>query len=187
MKTVGEFKKAKLKIVDGDIFADDEGNVSSCVSYSANKKTSDWDNDKVTHFAWRENTGVKPEFNGVIDAIIGVGDDSEQIECDHVDNFEWDLDHSFPTVKWRPSLNQPSVSEYDNTAQQVEALTFNSNPEVIAPSLDGFSVGYKTSKADTSPTFTQAMADAEMRDKEMFDLISENDRLKSVIRILIGD
>lgn len=114
MKTVGEFKKAGLVFVKGDTCKEQKGTTyvaGRWIEYE-NQGDDDWIDDIVIEFSWRENTGVKPEFSGAIDAIIGVGDDSEQIECAPIDGFSWDLDHSYPTVKWRPSLNQPSSDIY---------------------------------------------------------------------------
>lgn len=131
MKTVGEFKKARLEFVDGD--SGENFLVKNPVSF--NGYGASFENDLVKFFAWRENTGVNPEFQGLIEAVVG---NNKDISVGYkTDFFCWKLDVPYPVIKWRPSLNQSSDSEYDNTAQQVEALALNDKP-----------------------TFTQAMADA---------------------------
>jgi hypothetical protein len=105
MKRVGEFEDAGLVLVNGDSFIN--GKSTSLTLTDADSACIA--NHAVVHsFAWRENTGLKPEFSGAIDAIIGVGDDSEQIDCAPIGDFAW-----CSVIKWRPSLNQPSIAESD--------------------------------------------------------------------------
>ena len=75
MKTGGDFKRAGLVFVN---FDEGEG----YIIHEANSfNEDDYLDDRIpTSFAWRDNTGVKPEFNGAIDAIIGEGDDIEEID-----------------------------------------------------------------------------------------------------------
>lgn len=102
MKTVGEFKKAGLVFVNGD-----KGDGFCVKAHKYFGMSGVFDNKRATHFAWRENSVVKPEFSGAIDAIIRVGDNVEQFNSViSVDIFSWSL-----VIKWRPSLNQPSFSE----------------------------------------------------------------------------
>ena len=67
MKTVGEFKKAGLELVEGDTYINGfqlNSNGASLVN-----KLSHDNEIIIKSFAWRENTGVKPEFNGLIDVV----------------------------------------------------------------------------------------------------------------------
>lgn len=163
MKTVGEFKSAGLVFVGNDKLRretnnhdSDEISMNRCwlghdrysgfleVSdgYFANKEWA------ISSFAWRENTGVKPEFIGLIEFTFN-GEGCEMQEARSANSVNWAI-----VKKWRPRLNQhqkwPEKSRmdiigqngndglhYDNTAQQVEALAVNNKP-----------------------IFTQAMADA---------------------------
>lgn len=146
MKTVGEFKKAGLVFVEGDDGVD---------FYVYNQVTMNaditHDDSEVESFSWRENTGAKPEFSGLIEFTFN-GEGCEMQEARLAENVNWEI-----VKKWRPSLNKSQHSEwpdnsridsigqngndglhYDNTAQQVEALAVNAQ----------------------RPIFTQVMADA---------------------------
>lgn len=154
MKTVGDFKKAGLVFVGDDKLRSetnnhdsDEISMNRCwlghdrysgfleVSdgYFANKEWA------ISSFAWRENTGVKPEFIGLIEFTFN-GEGCEMQEARSANSVNWAI-----VKKWRPRLNQhqkwPEKSRmdiigqngndglhYDNTAQQVEALAVNNKP-----------------------------------------------------------
>ena len=154
MKTVGEFKKAGLVFVGNDKLRretnnhdSDEISMNRCwlehdrysgfleVSdgYFANKEWA------ISSFAWRENTGVKPEFIGLIEFKFN-GEGCEMQEARSANSVNWAI-----VKKWRPRLNQhqkwPEKSRmdiigqngndglhYDNAAQQVEALAVNNKP-----------------------------------------------------------
>lgn len=95
MKTVGDFKKAGLVFV------------------SLDKVDTAWNNRTPKSFAWRENTGVKPEFKGVVDVVTANKCEYERLSPDSAAlQFEDDRFDCY-VIKWRPSLNQPSVAESD--------------------------------------------------------------------------
>lgn len=108
MKTRRDFEQAGLQIVSGD--RDLMGT--------------------MVHFEWRENTGVKPIFTGLIDIVLGGGGHISSITL-NPENWEWDIDGtSTDIIHWRPSFKQNEVA-----------------PVEVAP-------------IDDKPVFTQAMADA---------------------------
>jgi hypothetical protein len=74
------------------------------------------------------------------------------IGCDNESTHTWS---GHPTCD---DCGTPSRSEVRNVVNHT--LLHPRNPEIIAPSLDGFSVGYKVTRAEDNPIFTQAMADA---------------------------
>lgn len=190
MKTVGDFKKAGLVFVGDDKLRSETNNHDSdeiCMSrcwlghgiyrgflevsdcYFANKE---W---VISSFAWRENTGVKPEFKGLIDVLVGDDKNSEQFNCINASDLVWDTNPLSRVIKWCPSLNQPQqwpdnsrmdiISQngndglhYDNTAQQVEALAVKQPTEKMKFALD--EVDEISAKViNDKPIFTQAMAD----------------------------
>lgn len=195
MKTVGEFKNAGLVFVGNDKLRSETNNHDSdeiCMnrcwlghgSYSGFLEVSDcyFANKEwvISSFAWRENTGVKPEFRGLIEFTFS-GEGSERQEAGLAENVNWEI-----VKKWRPSQNQhkkwPEKSRmdiigqngndglhYDNTAQQVEALAANNtllqprNPDPIFRTNEDAqkSLNEHLAKlAESKPIFTQAMADA---------------------------
>lgn len=109
MKTVGEFKKAGLKFVNGD-----KGDGFCVKAHKYFGMSSVFDNKRATSFAWRENTGVKPEFNGFIDFTHKDGTEYFSQKVGSIHCYEWGIVGSANQIaKWRPSLNQPSVAESD--------------------------------------------------------------------------
>lgn len=125
--------------------------------------------DKIaSSFAWRENTGVKPEFVGQIEWV----GDSDFLYVNRSDELIWS---GKCIAKWRPSLNQhhkwPDNSRmdiigqngndglhYDNTAQQVGVIINNNTPfSIELAEKGGFSYELKAASSD-NPIFTQAMA-----------------------------
>lgn len=158
MKTVGEFKKAGLVFVEGDTVVNEGVTVSEVMRKShaeaVNFKLSNITalNFDVKEFAWRENTGVKPEFVGQIEWV----GDSDFVYVNRSDELIWS---GKCIAKWRPRLNQPqkwpdnsridSIGQngndglhYDNTAQQVEALAVN-NKSIFTQAMVDVSVGFK--------------------------------------------
>jgi hypothetical protein len=115
MKTVGEFKKAGLVFFEGDACKCVEGVTYNSGKFSelTNRGNTAWVNFDAISFAWRENTGVKPEFKGLIDVLVGDDKNSEQFNCINASALVWDTNPLSRVIKWRPSLNQPSVSEHD--------------------------------------------------------------------------
>jgi len=156
---VSEFKKMGLEFVEGD-----KGTSYTVRDAAAFNSSGLFGGCEATHFEWRENTGLKPEFIGLIDAEIGEGDLKSLHVGSQVDRFDWDLDHPCPTVKWRPSLEQPKQwpdnsridaigqngndwLHYGNTAQQVEALALKRASErmkVAQKEADDIGKGFVT-------------------------------------------
>ena len=128
MRTVGDFKKAGLEFVE-----DDSGS-NYCVFNVNAFNSMDHFNDGVPEFfEWRENTGERPSFNGLIDILLPNGD-LKSAWNSKLDDWYW---VSFNIRKWRPSLNQLSITT--ETPEEKEALD---------------------SMTEHKPAFTQAMADA---------------------------
>lgn len=120
MKTVGEFKKAGLVFVKGDVVDDSYDNdgtlmktLSATMVECCNDGKYQFNEAAIESFAWRESTGVKPEFSGLVDYMekndVYIGNDC--IYTNHTDTIDW-TEHccSHQVKKWRPSLNQPSVA-----------------------------------------------------------------------------
>ena len=99
MKTVGDFKKAGLVFIDGDI--GDGYKVGLAQSFSA---YNIWDNCIPKSFAWRENTGVMPEFKGYMELKTLCGDVILSSDFEVID---WELtEDDRDIIKWRPALDQ---------------------------------------------------------------------------------
>ena len=117
MKTVGEFKKAGLVFVNGDVYCH-KGSTLKTLADGITLKWFELDakalNATIMGFAWRENTGVKPKFSGFIDFTHKDGTEyfSQKVGSRHCS--EWGIVGGANQIaKWRPSLNQPSVAESD--------------------------------------------------------------------------
>lgn len=175
MKTVGEFKKAGLVFVNGDVYCH-KGSTLKMLADGITLRWFELDakalNATIIGFAWRENTGVKPKFSGFIDFTHKDGTEyfSQKVGSRHCS--EWGIVGGANQIaKWRPSLNQPSLSvesdtkqsaeekrmdiiengndglHYDNTAQQVEALAMKQPSEKMKVALkeaDDISGGFIT-------------------------------------------
>lgn len=142
MKTVGEFLNAGLEFVKDDKCYKNgsSGDEFHRHWHEAPRMYSD---QVVSKFAWRENTGVKPEFMGLIDVKFSTG---AALSGYDKNLLGWNkTGAALPIIEWRPSLNQhqkwPDNSRidligqngndglhYNNTAQQVEALDVNNKP-----------------------------------------------------------
>jgi hypothetical protein len=113
MKTVAYYKS--LGLIDynaDDVFVNDFAEVCDA---SASIVAGYGDGLTITYFAWRENTGVKPEFSGLVEIMVrngGVGIVKSDSACWAV-NF-MDVSRDLDIIKWRPSLNQSSIAEPDN-------------------------------------------------------------------------
>lgn len=105
MKTVGEFKKAGLVFVGNDM-PDGIMKVSSIGAASLNANDCFDGMGVVGEFAWRENTGVKPEFGGLVEWV----GDSGAVYVNRPDELIWS---DKCIAKWRPSLNHPSAAKPD--------------------------------------------------------------------------
>lgn len=147
MKTVGYFKELGLELVEGDVVDYSEANdgsdmrpLTSIMADRCNEGAYDFDLAPIESFAWRENTGEKPSFNGLIDYVLKgeVYNGNASIYTHHTDVIDW-REHcrSHQVVKWRPSLNQSTIqTEATEEKEEFEAMT------------------------EHKPVFTQAMADA---------------------------
>ncbi len=129
MKTVKDFKDAGGVLAVGDKFK------PSC--------NQDWhvrDDDILESFAWRTNTGVKPEFVGEIETEERGGFMDSGLASDYT----WRINHAnSDVVKWRPRL--PKVEDKPKSPYDVEAHV---------------SGKARCEQVDIKPVFTQAMADA---------------------------
>lgn len=145
MKTVGEFKKAGLVFVGDDKLRSETNNHDSdeiCMSrcwlghgiyrgflevsdcYFANKE---W---VISSFAWRENTGVKPEYNGVIEVELNGG----HKRAAYVSGLIWILGFGSSIARWRPVVLQsesPTVSpKEDKTMKPVYTAEMHARNEL---------------------------------------------------------
>lgn len=108
---VSDYKKMGLDdFLEDDVFVNDFAGVCDA---SASIGAGYGGGLTITYFAWRENTGVKPEFMGLVDVLVGDDKNSEQFHCINSSDLAWDANPLSRVVKWRPSLNQPSVIEPD--------------------------------------------------------------------------
>jgi hypothetical protein len=133
MNTVKEFKEAGLVFEGEDIVsANDNCNVTV-----KNAWLSLIGHATVKSFAWRTNTGVKPEFNGRIELKLRSG--ALKISSDILADggvVDWDLDGGMSDIiGWRPHLAQLKQTVFDVDAHVSDA-------------------------SKVKPVFTQAMADA---------------------------
>lgn len=118
MKTVGEFKKAGLVLVEGDVVddsCDNDGTLMKPLSATmvgcCNDGKYQFNEAAIESFAWRENTGVKPDFSGLVETESFEGYKDSLYPKDIIWNHRYGGRLSIK--KWRPSLNQPSVAEPD--------------------------------------------------------------------------
>lgn len=113
MKTVGEFKKVGLVFVNGDVYCH-KGSTLKMLADGITLKWFERDakalNATIMGFAWRENTGVKPEFGGLVEWV----GDSGAVYVNRPDELIWS---DKCIAKWRPSLNQPSLSVESDTKE----------------------------------------------------------------------
>lgn len=114
MKTIGDFKAAGLVISENDSIdgvAYDKTSNEFKISVFINKGFRMQYAWTIREFAWRKNTGEKPEFKGMIEWLSTVG----TLHQANMLDFTWlrDVD------KWRPLLNQTIPTE---TPEEKEAL-----------------------------------------------------------------
>ncbi len=101
METVGDFKKAKLKFVVGDVIKNQFPDSKIIVGTHCSVGMLDVGINAghiVASFADRKNTGVKPEFEGVIEYTFN-GEGCEMREVRHTRNINWAI-----VKEWRPHL-----------------------------------------------------------------------------------
>lgn len=111
MSTVKRYKDLGLVFVTSDSGVDKRGTYILTDPYDLNDNSKS-DYDTIVEFAWRTNTGVKPEFKGEIEVEFNT--------CDEVDDFDktgvvsdytnWSLASNegvYGIKRWRPLLTQP--------------------------------------------------------------------------------
>ncbi len=109
MKTVGDFKKAKLKFVVGDIIKNQFPDSKIIIGTHCSVGMLDVGVNAghiVASFADRKNTGVKPEFEGVIEVELKGG---ALLIFQRAADVCWDIHQTGPDVSgnvlvWRPHL-----------------------------------------------------------------------------------
>jgi hypothetical protein len=160
MKTVKDFKDAGLVFAEGDIMqgnAENQSLENSCLrglmeinSRLPVRITDQW---IVNSFAWRKNTGVKPDFDGEIE---WTGKSVLALYEINIGKLKWG-----PTVhKWRPLLNQPGTVQ---TETNEEKEFFDKCKDKDGIFYKGFSAQEFLDKCnatpDLEPVFTQEMSD----------------------------
>lgn len=161
METVKDFKDAGLAFVEGDMVHSTSGCetskgeslmdcatrvslIDSFISIGDKFACGVW---TIESFAWRTNTGVKPEFDGEIDVELSNGQASTVLAA-KLSDLDWLVDDISPTlVKWRPHL--PKVEDKPKSPYDVDAHV---SGEDFASTLKR--------PFESKPVFTQAMADA---------------------------
>lgn len=118
MKTIKEFRNADLEISEKDLIDGVTGDKSSraiCIGYATQYGTfpveSAW---QIREFAWRENTGEKPKFKGMVEWISNVG-------TKHTLNTNTTWWNS-KMVKWRPLLNQAIPTETPEEKEELDRI-----------------------------------------------------------------
>ena len=140
MKTIKDFKDAGLVFVKGD-----SGSGFTVGDAEGFNLDNIWDYLKPESFAWRTNTGVKPEFDGDIDIMFK---DHDNIYYREESAFYWvDGGVESGMAKWRPHL--PKVEDKPKSPYDVDAHVSDSLGERL-----------KRAYLPIKPIFTQAMADA---------------------------
>lgn len=148
MKTLGEFKKAGLEIIKGDLIDGTTGDKNSnavcpfviaASALSIGQSSKLFDGWTIRSFAWRANTGVKPEFSGEIEVDI---DGADFLVCD-ASLVNFGLDVICAVKRWRPHL--PKVEDKPKS------------PYDVGEHVSGKA---RCEQVDVKPIFTQAMADA---------------------------
>ncbi len=113
MKTVKDFKDAGLVFVDGDVNSNkasfSKDGAETCNNGIAN------DHIKMSEFAWRTNTGVKPDFNGEVEFLTCVG-----MGTGYVNEMHWLIMadgygvNSESITRWRPLITKEQPIKIDN-------------------------------------------------------------------------
>ena len=118
MKTVGDFKKAGLVFVGEDVISahiDNHGRMEKITNSYADDVNGDlglyWGASLVGGFAWRDNKGAKPEFDGLVDWERA---DGALLETD-MESLIWNDN----VERWRPHLAASMPTE---TPEEKEAL-----------------------------------------------------------------
>ena len=117
MKTVKDYKDAGLVFIEGDNVDDSHENDSSIIrplssrmAECCNKGKYDFDSAPVGEFAWRTNTGVKPDYVGEVEVMWN--NDTVHTELFEMRNWT-EKRYASSIAKWRPLITkeQPKESE----------------------------------------------------------------------------
>jgi hypothetical protein len=138
MNTVKEFNSAGLIAVKGDYIGHPtKANCTEKMVYVAEPEyimaANEYKDYSFKSFAWRTNTGVKPEFNGEIECLTSNG--CYRFAYTTYVNFGDSHGGKPIVIKWRPHLAQSKQTVFDVDAHVSDA-------------------------SKVKPVFTQAMADA---------------------------
>ena len=116
MNTVKDYKDAGLVFVGDDTYVEKyaasndlpiaiEESFARMLNENYEKHTH-WNDNLISQFAWRTNTGVKPSYRGEIEVTVGSGGTNTCL----FDDFLWSIGS---IIKWRPLIKkeQPPESE----------------------------------------------------------------------------
>lgn len=158
MKTVGYYKRAGLEFICGDKVDDSADNIGIDIIPLSEDMAERCNEGKHGFYLAPVGEFAWRTNTGEKPSFSGLIEWDGLTGARYINRVD-ELIWDNDIVKWRPSLNQSTTqTETPQEKEAFEAMT------------------------ESKPVFTQAMAD-----KEMVDLIAENSKLKSVIKILIGD
>lgn len=111
MNTVKHYKDLGLVFVAGDL--DGIGNIDWL---NDNRHAKNWAEQEINSFAWRKNTGEKPEFRGEVEVKHRTGEVSSDLES----IFRWGISGtSGDIIAWRPLPIQPEPQEKPTYTQEM--------------------------------------------------------------------
>lgn len=180
MKTVGYFKKAGLVFVEGDKVTGITGNYDSgvnnlinecCIDCPAGDVDVEVSANKFAHpnwtiaaFAWRTNSGVKPEFDGLVE--VEYRDGSTFISG--VDKFRWKLSthtdlprshlYDDDVIKWRPHLPAEIPTQTPEEKVELDLLEKRNELNLFQGATE--EEIKRGCRVIDKPVFTKEMADA---------------------------
>ena len=155
MDTVKYYKDAGLVFVDGD-----KNKHGQSLEFLRAGGNTSHDHNEVGEFAWRTNTGVKPDYDGMIEVIFKTCEDIEEGDTrGSVDKYNyWELkddsDSSFYVIdSWRPLITKepPPESECPLSPNFVAQSSF---------SASAYEESCAEFELEDKPIYTQAMCDA---------------------------
>ncbi len=172
LKTVGDFKEVRLEFVFGDRCKTED----KLTSYTMNQDMVNAVNFALSNihalsyeiesFAWRKSTGVKPEFEGLVEVKFEDGVTC----CSHKPNTWWweQKDTHINITEWRPYL--PTVETETQLAKGLDEALHGTDEQ--KEDLRRYKAGIKTetpegkevfdkmnTNREAKPIFTQEMAD----------------------------
>ena len=166
MKTVKEFKDAGLVFVDGDTrtsWVEGHGDVQMTGKLLPNLVANNSVlSERVTKFAWRDNTGENLGFNGRIEIKMG-NDTIENVQCSYLTVL------SRMYVAWRPYLEVEEVKEetkFENGdvvyANGIKCVYGCPNPSRLGFSICVSEYGHTLNVADEILSKTKPKTDEEL-------------------------